>query len=575
MAGNRNYYIQCKKADFAEISAKFNISPILARIIRNRDIVTCEDIDMYLNRDVSYLYDPFLLKDMDRAVEIIAGAIQDKVKIRVVGDYDTDGICAAYILKKILKAAGANADIRIPDRVSEGYGLNSDIVREAKADRIGLIITCDNGISAHGAVEEAKKNGMQVIVSDHHEVSYPLVGADAVIDAKQDDCSYPFREICGAAVAYKIADALCRKLVKAQEGLLKELLVFAGLATIADVVPLKDENRIFAKECIKNISNIDNAGLKSLLEVKKIDRDKLSAFHIGFIIAPCLNSAGRLKDADAALRLLESKDKKEAERLAKELSELNETRKTMTNSGVIRAEKLADSILEKDDDTRIIAVYLKDTHESIAGIIAGRLKDEYSRPVLVITDSEKGLKGSGRSVDAYNMIEALREHGELFDKLGGHAKAAGFSLAEGISAGDVSAALNASCALSVSELAPKHWIDMVLPFKYISCELIKELELLEPAGLGNPRAVFAGQKLKISDLVILGMNKNVLKMSLTDPEGIKLEALMFGNELDIAERYGEVAQTEKEGKEVSIVYQPQLNEFRGNTRIQLKLLDII
>ena len=580
-----NYFLYCKKADFKQIAETFHISPMLARILRNRDLVSDGEIDEYLNGGTDRLYDPFLMKGIKEAVPLIFAAIKNNDRIRVIGDYDTDGVCSSYILKQFITALGGNADVRLPDRMSEGYGMNPDMVKEAAADGIQLIITCDNGVSSYEAIEAAQIAGIKVIVSDHHEVPLPLVDADVVIDMKQPEDPYPYKELCGAGVAYKIISALYET-YKLQyesnnslEDLLDDLLQFAGIATIADVVPLTGENRIIAKEGIRRLKHTENTGLRALMESRHIISDSLTSYHIGFIIAPCLNSAGRLKNAEIALNLIEENDCHKAAMIAEVLSQLNEDRKSMTQVQTSAAEKMVVELFEeKGELPKILVLYLKDAHESIAGIIAGRLKELYSRPVIIVTDSEDGLKGSGRSVDVYNMIEELRKDSDLFKKLGGHAKAAGFSLNDDVSADVLSDRINARCSLTEEMLQEKKWIDIQLPFQYVSEDFINELDLLEPYGLKNERPVFAERNIKVHKVIVLGKNNNVLKLQMENEDGFIIEGIRYGAEQKIAseadllisgkERYGDDFR-------ISIAYFPSVNDFRGTRNVQLRILDFI
>ena len=568
---------------------------MLARILRNRDLVTDGEIEEYLNGGTDRLYDPFLMKGIKEAVPLIFAAVKKGSKIRVIGDYDTDGVCSSYILKSFITALGGVVDVRLPDRMAEGYGMNPDMVTEAANDDIKLIITCDNGVSSYDAVHAAHDAGITVIVSDHHEVPLPVVDAEVVIDAKQPGDSYPYQELCGAGVAYKIVTALFEtyKLqtesersdiskadsINQLEKLLDDLLQFAGIATIADVVPLTGENRIIAKEGILRLKRTENVGLRALMDSRHILPQSLSSYHIGFIIAPCLNSAGRLKNAEIALNLIEECDSRKAQSLAEELSQLNEDRKSMTQVQTVVAERYVSKLYEqKGELPKILVLYLKDAHESIAGIIAGRLKELYSRPVIVVTDSEDGLKGSGRSVEVYNMIEELRKDGDLFKKLGGHAKASGFSLNEGITAEILSERINKRCALTEDMLQEKKWIDMQLPFQYASEEFIQELDLLEPFGLKNERPVFAERNIKIHKVIVLGKNNNVLKLQMENEAGFMIEGIRYGAEEKIAyEADLLISGKEKYGDDfhISIAYYPSVNEFRGTRTVQLRILDFI
>lgn len=581
---------------------------MLARILRNRDLVSDGEIDEYLNGGTDRLYDPFLMKGIKEAVPLILSTIQTGGRIRIIGDYDTDGVCSSYILKHVITFLGADADVRLPDRMAEGYGMNTEMVKEAAADGIRLIITCDNGVSSYDAVSTAKDAGIKVIISDHHEVPLPLIDADVVIDAKQPEETYPYRELCGAGVAYKIACALFQTVCKLRrtsinglqeegeglhlnpryltdqflsdfENLLDELLQYTGIATIADVVPLTGENRILAKEGIRRLKKTDNPGLRALMESRHILPEQIASYHIGFIIAPCLNSAGRLKNADIALQLLEETDAGKANDIARTLSDLNEERKAMTQmhssvaERIVEKEKAESGVLPK-----ILVLYLPGAHESIAGIIAGRLKEVYYRPVIIVTDSEDGLKGSGRSVDVYNMIQELRKHEELFEKLGGHAKAVGFSLKGGVTAEELSGKLNRSCELTEEMLEEKKWIDMQLPFQYVTEEFVKELEQLEPFGIKNERPVFAERNVKVHRVIVLGKNNNVLKLQMENEAGFLIEGIKYGSEERIAKEADQlISGKERDGDDfrISFTYYPSVNEFRGEKTMQVKIMDLI
>lgn len=571
-----NYYLYCKKADFAAIAEEFHITPMTARILRNRDLCSHEEIRAFLSGSLSQLFDPFLMKGMKEAVALIKKAVSEGRKIRVIGDYDVDGICSSYIIRHVVESLGGKADVRLPDRILEGYGMNCDMIKEAAKDQVELLITCDNGVSAHDAVKEAKQNGIDVIVTDHHEVPYPLVEADVVIDPKQEDCPYPYKELCGGGVAYKLAQALLTsEKPDFAEKLLDEYLQYAGMATVADLVPLTGENRILAKEGIKRLQKTDNMGLKAILKIRGASPEEINEFYIGFIIGPCLNSAGRLKNAKIAYDLLEETDPLSAATKAKELSDLNEERKELTRKQTEEADrKIHEYYPDINDLPKVLVIYLPSAHESVAGIIAGRLKDLYSRPALVITNSDDGMKGSGRSVDSYDLIGEMQKHAELFKKYGGHKKAAGFSLNEGITPEEISRQLNAACHLSIDDLAEKIWVDMELPFKYVSESFIQELKLLEPFGLGNERPLFARRNVKILQLFVLGKNQNVLKLQLEDEEGAQLEAVLFGPAENIQKKAQALEPKMAAEKTVSVFFHPDINEFRNQKIPQARIVDI-
>ena len=557
------WYLYCKKADFYAISEKFNISPMLARIIRNRGIVSDDEIDAYLNGGLERLHDPFLLKGMQEAVVLTKEAILSHRKIRIIGDYDVDGICSSYILKTFISKAGGDCDVRLPDRLLEGYGMNEEMVRECKEDGISLIITCDNGVSSFDAVKLARSFGIDCIITDHHEVPENVPDANIIIDPKQKDCPYPFKEICGAGVAYKFVQALNRYMNLNEACLLDSLLQFAGMATIADIVPLIDENRVLAKEGIKRLKNTDNLGLNKLFSARELEKAYLESYHVSFIISPCINSAGRLKNAILAYNLLEENDEFVAEEIANGLCMLNEERKELTNKQSIAAEKfIEDSKREDGLIEKVLVVFLPDAHESVAGIIAGRLKDKYNRPTLVITNSEDGLKGSGRSINQYNLIEELKRHSELFQKFGGHAKACGFTLKQNGTDWEtvkkISDSLNADCRLDENDFINKIWIDIQLPFRYITEEFVNELKKLEPFGTANEKPVFAEKNVFVSQAMIIGKNNNLLKLKMTGPDGTTIDGLIFGSEENTKKSYEEISRAHY----ISILYYPDINYYR-------------
>lgn len=583
--GNK-WYIYCKKGDFAAISKKFNISPMLARILINRGLETDEDIDGFLNAGLESLHDPFLMKDMDKGVALVIKAVADGGRIRIIGDYDVDGICASYILKKYFDFIGASSDVRLPNRVFDGYGMNESMADDAHVDGISLIITCDNGVSSYDAVKRAEELGIEVIITDHHSIPEVLPPAQAIIDAKQDDCNYPYKELCGAAVAYKFITAVNTKISEqigellpanidkeSVNSLFDELIQYVGMATIADIVPLQGENRIFAKEGIRRLRETNNPGLSALIDIKGIERSRLKAFHVGFIIGPCLNSAGRLKDAQIAFDLLDAEDRETAFRLASGLSELNEERKGITQCQIDTAQSMINKRVEKEKNLpAVLVIYLPEAHESVAGIVAGKLKDTYNRPAIVLTDSEEGLKGSGRSVDGYNMIDALQRHSELFKKFGGHAKAAGFTL--NCPPSELDSILNADNILAGVDFEKKTWIDMQLPFNYITEEFIEEINLLEPYGFDNAKPLFAEKDVRLSGFKLLGKNSNVLKMTMVNALDDKLEGVIFGHGRSLEEMKNKLESQAADNKLFSVIYHPVINEFKKFRYLQAIINEI-
>ena len=567
----QRWFITMKKADFNRIGEKYHISPILARLIRNRDIIGDDAIDFYLNGTIADLYDGMLMKDMDRAVEILAEKIREEKRIRVIGDYDIDGVNATYILQEGLSVLGADVDTDIPDRVKDGYGLNKMLIDRALDDGIDTVITCDNGIAAAEEIEYAKDNGLTVIVTDHHEVpyiemdggkEYILPQADAVVDPHRADCGYPFKGLCGAAVAYKLVEALYNVMQRDPEDV-DYLMENVAIATVGDVMDLNGENRIFVKQGLEMLKRTKNPGLKALIECTGIDADRLNAYHIGFVIGPCINASGRLDTAKRALELLNARTRRDAVMLAEDLKALNDSRKEMTERGVAEAVDLIETTSLKDD--RVLVVYLPDCHESIAGIIAGRIRERYYRPVFVLTKAEDGVKGSGRSIESYDMFAQMCRCRALFTKFGGHKLAAGLSLEEE-NVQRFRETINALCDLTEEDLREKVSIDMQLPFPYITERLVQELEILEPFGKGNPKPLFAGKDLRVISPRIFGKNRNVLKCRLEDPQGNQMEAVYFG---DVEACLKKI----KKKKVMAFTYYPSVNEYMGRRNVQVTIVN--
>lgn len=573
-----NWFVAAKKADFDKIAKTFDISPVLARLIRNRDVCGEEEIRKYLHGGVEDLYDPWLLKGMDQAVAVIRKAIEEKRKIRVIGDYDIDGVCSTYILVRSFRSLGGDVDMAIPHRIKDGYGLNDQLIEQAAADQVKLIVTCDNGIAAADQIELAHRLGMQVVVTDHHEVPftesdaggervYHLPPAEAVVDPKQPGETYPFPGICGAVVAWKSAWAL-----GIDRGLLDTLLEPAAFATIGDVMELKDENRIIVKEGLRRMQHTSHPGLRALIEVSKLDMRRLEAYHIGFVLGPCVNASGRLESAALSLKLWLEEDYRKAVPMAVELKNLNDSRKEMTEAGVRQAVEL----LKRDGVDKVLVLYLPECHESLAGIIAGRIRERYHRPTIVLTDAEEGAKGSGRSIEGYDMFAHLSACKDLFEKFGGHKMAAGLSLAKE-NIGELRRRLNENCPLKEEDFTPKVHIDIALPMSYVSEGFIQELELLAPFGTGNPKPVFAQKNVLLRSGRIFGKNRNVVKFNALDQEGIARTLVYFGDveglEAFLSEKYGADAGRLFSGGGVSlpltITYYPNLNEFRGKREIEI------
>ncbi|MFQ9786578.1 MAG: single-stranded-DNA-specific exonuclease RecJ [Mediterraneibacter faecis] len=569
------WFVAMKKADFNGIAEKYQISPIIARLMRNRDVIGDEAIDFYLNGTVEDLYDGLLMKDMDRAVDILKEKIEEGKKIRVIGDYDIDGVNATYILQQGLAGLGADVDTDIPDRIKDGYGLNQMLIDRALEDDVDTIITCDNGIAAMSEIAYGKENGMTIVVTDHHEVPYLeengekkhlLPPADAVVDPHRADCEYPFKGLCGAAVAYKLVEVLYRVSGKSEqevEHLQESLMENVAIATIGDVMDLVGENRVFVKKGLELLKTTKNEGLHALMQCTGVDTANLNTYHIGFVIGPCINAGGRLDTAKRALELLNASNRREAVTLAADLKELNDSRKEMTEAGVEEAVRQIESSSWKDD--QVLVVYLPECHESIAGIIAGRIKERYYRPTFVLTKGETGVKGSGRSIEAYDMFAEMSRCRELFTKFGGHKLAAGLSLEEE-KVEVFRKRINELADLTEEDLQMKVSIDMRLPFPYINEELIHELKILEPFGKGNGKPLFAESKLRVIRPRIFGKNRNVLKCRLEDQQGNQMEAVYFGEVEDC------LRQMEKK-QIMSFTYYPSINEYMGRRTIQLTIVN--
>ena len=574
-----NWVVAAKRADFRAIGETFHIDPVIARLIRNRDVVGEEQIRLYLEGKLEDLADPFCMKDMRKAVSLLISFIRERRRIRIIGDYDIDGIMSSYILLSGLRALGALADVRIPERIRDGYGLNENLVRQAAEDGAEVLLTCDNGISAAAQIQLAGELGLRTIVTDHHDIPfaaeeepgpsedsakgkhrYILPPADAVIDPKQEDCPYPYKGLCGTGVAFRLLQALYREMGR-DPAETERFLPYTAIATIGDVMDLTGENRILVKEGLARLPRAGSPGLSELIRQNGLEPEQVDVYHVGFVIGPCLNASGRLDTAERALSLLLTEDPAEAARLAGDLISLNISRRAMTEQGVQQAlELLEGSDLASD---RVLVVYLPGCHESIAGIVAGRLKERYNRPAFVLTRSESGVKGSGRSVPAYSMYEELAGCRELLTRFGGHPMAAGLSLPEENIAG-LREKLNERCSLTEKDLTPKVTIDIAMPFSYLSEELIRQIGLLRPFGKGNSRPLFAQKDLRVSGLRIFGKSRNAARMQLTDPAGRSISAVYFGE----ADRFAAYVQ---EHEAISVVYYPGLNEWQGRRTLQLTI----
>lgn len=559
--------VAAKRADFKEIGERFGIDQVTARIIRNRDVIGEEAIEKYLHGSRKDFYSPWLLKDMEKAVAILQEKITNKNKIRIIGDYDIDGVMSTYILLVSLRGLGADADMVIPNRITDGYGINEHLIEQAWEDKRDTIITCDNGIAAATQIQKAKDLGMTVIVTDHHEVPFEetengrteiLPPADAVVNPKQKDCGYPFSGLCGAVVAMKVMEALYEKMIP-EVDLVDRMLPFAGIATIGDVMDLKDENRILVKEGLQRLHHTTNLGLQELIRVNGLEPENISPYHIGFVLGPCLNASGRLDTAKRALKLLLAENREEAAVLAGDLKNLNESRKEMTAQGVEKAIEQVESTSMMEDT--VLVVFLPECHESLAGIIAGRLRERYHKPSFVLARGEEGVKGSGRSIEAYSMYEKLCECKEYLTKFGGHPMAAGLSLEEE-NVETFRRKLNESSGLSQDDLVEKVSIDVPMPIHYIRKDLVRELSLLEPFGKGNEKPLFAQKNLWISQLRVFGKNRNVVKMRLTDENGYPMDGVYFGD--------GDAFVEEARGKQkIAIVYYPDINVYQGRESLQV------
>lgn len=563
----QKWRVYSKKADFDAIGSRFNIDPVTARIIRNRDVTDMENVDMYLNGTLDRLRDPMMMKDMDKAVSVIASSIRDNKHIRIIGDYDIDGICSIYILFKGLKICGADVDYEVPDRITDGYGINENLIKQAYEDGVEVIITCDNGIAAASQIDYANELGMTVVITDHHDVPYEetdngrryiIPKAAAVVDPKQNDCRYPFKMLCGAGIAYKFIDCMVKEF-QTDDSVMPELLQFAAIATVGDIVDLLDENRIIVKEGLKLIANTENYGLNALMAVTGVSRESINAYHIGFVLGPCLNASGRLDSAKRALRMLVTDDRAEAERHAGELKDLNEERKKLTSEAVDKAVDMVENSSLKDD--RVLVIFLPECHESIAGIVAGRIREKYYKPVIVLTRGEQEAKGSARSIESYNMFEKLSECKDLFTRFGGHPMAAGLSLLEE-NIPEFRRRINEHCNLSEEDLTETVWIDVPMPLEYINEKLILELGGLEPFGKANPKPVFADKNISIRNIRAIGKDKQYTRMTIAKDSGIVIDAVGFFPCTELETVYN------KNGR-ISCTYYPEINEFRDKKQIQV------
>ncbi len=588
--------VSAKKADFNGIAARFGIDPVIARIIRNRDVEGEEAIEKFLHGTTADLYDPSLLMDAEKAADILAEKTVEQKQIRVIGDYDIDGVCATYILTACLERCGATVDAVIPHRITDGYGLNDRLIEEAKEAGVDTILTCDNGIAALSQTALAKSFGMTVIVTDHHEVPYEvqedgsrletLPEADAVVDPKREGCPYPYKGICGAVTAYKLMELYLRRMngrgvlpETEVETLLSELLAFAAFATVGDVMELTDENRILVRYGLQQIERSANPGLRALAAVNELTGKRLTGYHIGFILGPCLNATGRLDTAARALAMFRTQDEAEALIIAGELKALNDSRKEMTIQGTKQAIAMIEETPLRED--QVLVVFLPDCHESLAGIIAGRIRERYHKPVFVLTRAEEGVKGSGRSIEAYHMYDKMSECKELYSKYGGHKMAAGVSMPEeNVEAFRVF--LNAHSGLCEEDLVEVIHIDVPMPMSYVTPELVRQITLLEPFGNGNPKPVFAQKGVRVRKGRILGRNNNVGKYRVADESGREFDMMYFGDleqwhaflavhfgQEEIDRLYG----TGSSAIVTSVIYYPEINVYRGIESMQMIMQD--
>ena len=561
------WVVAAKKADFNLIGRQFHIDPVIARLIRNRDVVGEEKIKEYLLGTIDTIPSPWLMKDMKKAVDILEKKIQQQAKIRIIGDYDIDGVTSTYILLKGLTRIGANVDTYIPDRVADGYGIHEHLIDRAESDKIDTIVTCDNGIAACAEIQMAKEKGMTVIVTDHHEIPYReengerrviLPPADAILNPKQYDCLYPNKNLCGAVVAFKYITALYERF-DIQKKELEDYYELVAIATVGDVMDLQGENRILVKEGLRRLPNTKNKGLQELIRANNLEDSKITAYHIGFVLGPCINASGRLDTAARSLALLNASTKEEAAKLAGDLTALNQSRKALTEKGKEEAIQLIETTELKND--RVLVVYLPECHESLAGIIAGRLREKYHKPAFVLTRGEKCAKGSGRSIESYSMYDELVKCADLMVQFGGHPMAAGLSIEEE-NIEKFREQLNQNCTLTEEDLRPKIVIDVAMPISYITKELVEQISLLEPFGKGNVKPIFAQKGLRVLDSNIIGKNKNVVKLKLLDPQGAIIEGIYFGEADDFMNFI-------REKDSVSITYYPEINRFRGRESLQI------
>ncbi|WP_195979677.1 single-stranded-DNA-specific exonuclease RecJ [Blautia luti] len=561
------WVVTAKRADFQAIGEKFHIDPVIARLIRNRDVTDESKIREYLTGTIEDLPSPWLMKDMRKAVDILKEKISAQAKIRIIGDYDIDGVTSTYVLLKGLTRIGGKVDTYIPDRVADGYGIHEHLINRAEEDGIDTIVTCDNGIAAAAEIDMARKKNMTVIVTDHHEIPYREINgtrqvflppANAILNPKQSDCDYPEKGLCGAVVAFKLIIALYEEYGISRKEL-EDYYELAAIATVGDVMDLQGENRILVKEGLRRLKDTENIGLRELIRANGLEDMKITSYHVGFVLGPCINASGRLDTAARSLALLNAKDREKAARLAGDLTALNQSRKALTEKGKEEAIQMVETTSLGQD--RVLVIFLPDCHESIAGIIAGRIREKYHRPSIVLTRGETGIKGSGRSIEGYSMFEELVKCADLMTQFGGHPMAAGLSMEEK-NVEEFRRRLNENCTLTEEDLRPKVIIDVPMPVSYITRELIEQISLLEPFGKGNTKPVFAQKGLRVLESRVFGKNRNVAKVKLMDPSGTVMDGVYFGE----AEEFVRFI----DGKDsISVTYYPEINIFRGRESIQI------
>lgn len=566
------WMLQTKRADFNGQAKRFHISPVTARIIRNRDVIGDEAVEKYLCGTLQDLYSPYLLKGMNEAADVLEKKIRSGVRIRIVGDYDIDGVCSTYLLYRGISRCQGKVDYQIPERIKDGYGINESIIRRAAADGIDTVVTCDNGIAALSQIDLAADLGLTVVVTDHHEVvrggdgQEILPHAAVVVNPKQTGCAYPFKSICGAVVAYKLIQVLFERFHIPREEW-EDMMEFAAMATVGDVMPLQDENRILVKWGLRHMPFTKSKGLRALVEACELDIDRLTAYHIGFVIGPCLNASGRLQTAKLALEMLLCESEERAKTMAIHLKELNEQRKDMTQEGVEMALSQVEEYYSQDS---VLVIYLPDCHESLAGIIAGRVREAWNKPTFVLTKggeaenedhSFQQVKGSGRSIEAYHMYQGLCGVQDLLLKFGGHPMAAGFSLKEE-NVDEFRRRLNEQSGLKPEDFIQKIWIDVPMPLEYVSDSLVEELKTLEPFGQGNEKPVFAQKNLFIRSSRVLGRNRNAVKLCLVTEHGLAMDGLLFTEGDRFMEELGQK-------RHIDVIYYPDVNEYNGNRSLQI------